>query len=54
MNDLRLEAKDIVQDQNGLVGILRTSDIGLQAVQGDVFALTVIVLCRCRRDAEEI
>jgi hypothetical protein len=44
LEGLVLEAKDVVDDKEGLLSILRTSGVGLHAVNGRVSALGFITL----------
>jgi hypothetical protein len=50
LDGLILEAKDVVDDQDSLLCITRTSGIGLHTINGCVSALSIVTLANDRRN----
>lgn len=50
LESLVLEAENVVDDEDGLLCIARTSGIGLHAIDGCVSALCIVALANDRRD----
>lgn len=50
LESLVLEAKNVVDDKNGLLCIAGTSSVGLHAIDGCVSTLCIIALANDRRD----